>query len=338
MQRRHMLLPALVGLLALCAIAPLAHATPPSSEVPLPTQAAHTSRQDREGAARAIIREGERANDVTDPAGALALFEKAIEQYPDTEVVRFAYVRKAETLVYLDRCDEAIQLGRWVIEKYPKTKPACWAQFWVGQALLKKGERLAGMTALRGVNGLLPDRNDLTPLDLSRWVLGELCEPQYLLHKDIGDVMSFLGMGRDDAQSRAEVYAILAAYRGRDGRIDRGNSFIGRLERECADQKVEQDWAKAKVAASYLDKAGTDGEFVNLAIGMLQPILTNNNDDAAAQGCLSLARFYRRGNLSAKAEEVLRAGKERFLATSHGAEILYELATLLTKQRRDTEA
>jgi len=58
----------------------------------------------REIAAHSLLAEGEKLNEATQPAAALEIFERVAREYPETEAGMFAQFRRAETLVFLDRC------------------------------------------------------------------------------------------------------------------------------------------------------------------------------------------------------------------------------------------
>jgi tetratricopeptide (TPR) repeat protein len=249
----------------------------------LPAQSADRA---REVADYALLAEGEKLNEATQPAAALEIFERVAKEYPDTESGMFAQFRRAETLVFLGQCTEAIARARMVIDAYPNTSVAAWSQYAIGQALLKQqGQPGEAVRALRGVKSMLPNKLDLGALEGSRVVLARLIEQHYGFSEKMDPLApaSFLEVARNDSKGKAELYAILAFHWGRAGRIDLANPVLDRIAQECPEEKDELEWAKAEVGMGYLNGHSEGDEFCRLAIDLLNPVLSSSvpNDESA---------------------------------------------------------
>jgi len=229
-----------------------------------------------------------------------------------------------------------------VIETYPNTVVAAWSQFSIGHALLKQqGRPDEAVQAFRKVKGMLPNKLDLGALEGSRVVLAQLMQQHYGLSEktDPLAMASFLGVDRNDAKAKAELYAILAFHWGRSGRIDLANPVLARLSQECPEERDELEWAKAEVGIGYLNVHVEGDEFCKLAIELLKPVLSSGvPNDESAKAAICLGRFYKRSGKYAEAAGVLEGAIERHIDTAHAAEMLYELATVLRKQAKNEEA
>ena len=295
----------------------------------------------REVAARLLFAEGDKLRESTDPGGALAIFQRVIKDYPGTDSADFAHFRCAEALIQLGKCGEALTLAQSVIDKNPKTIVAAWCQYAIGQALLKNGDEYGGIAALRKIKQTLPDHLDLGPLRESRQILGALCERRLGSRMDLLDLAEYLGVDKSNTTERAELYAIVGAYKGRDGHIELASPVLEKLAAECPKETDELEWARSEVAMSYLDSpTAGGGNFAKLATEMLAPLLKPDAtpNDQAGKACLCLARYYMRGKMDEKALQTLREGSETLLGTVRGPEILYELGRALTRAGKIEEA
>jgi len=303
---------------------------------------ANSADRAREIAAHSLLAEGEKLNEATQPAAALEIFERVAKEYPDTEAGMFAQFRRAETLVFLDRCTEAIARAQMVIDAYPNTVVAAWSQYAIGQALLKQqGRPDDAVQAFRKVKGMLPNKLDLGALEGSRVVLAQLMQQHYGFSEktDPLAMASFLGVDRNDAKSKAELYAILAFHWGRAGRIDLANPVLARLSQECPEESDELEWAKSEVGIGYLNVHNEGDEFCKLAIELLKPVLSSGvPNDESAKAALCLARFYKRSGKYAESAGLLEGAIAKHIETAHASEMLYELATVLRKQAKNDEA
>jgi len=295
----------------------------------------------REIAAHSLLAEGEKLNEATQPAAALGIFERVAREYPETEAGMFAQFRRAETLVFLDRCTEAIARAQMVIETYPNTVVAAWAQWCIGRALISEGRVSDGVEALRKVAEILPDRSDLTPFDYARLELGSLCETHIQRSGNILDAAKCLRVDASDSKSRAEILATVAAYRGKDGRIDLAYPLLRRLAEECPSESMEIEWARTQVATAYLRSRNCKREELSArAVELLEPIASTGRagDDVVAKATLWLARYYKVNGEPKRAAELLQPAIERCLNTSHGAEMLYELGLVLARVGKSAES
>jgi len=303
---------------------------------------AHSADFQREKDARALLAEGEKLNEATQPAAALEIFERVAKEYPDTESGMFAQFRRAETLVFLGQCTEAIARARMVIDAYPNTPVAAWSQYAIGQALLKQqGRPDEAVRALRKVKSMLPNKLDLGALEGSRIVLAQLIQQHYGFSESMDPLApaSLLEVARSDSKGKAELYAIVAFHWGRAGRIDLANPVLDRIAQECPEEKDELEWAKAEVGMGYLNIHNEGDSFVKLATDLLMPVLSSPApNDQSAKAAICLARFYKRSGKYAEAAGVLKGAIEKHIDTAHAPEMLYELASVLRKQGENDEA
>lgn len=290
--------------LRLCAIVTLLAALP-SLAADLPTEVA----------ARALLGEAEKLIELSKPEGALPILDKVQAEYAGTEAAAFAELRRAFCFMYLGRLDEAIATARAIVAANPRTVLACWAQCVVGESLVKKKSIAEGVAELLQVSDMLPDRNDLGPLDKAMGVLGRVCTKSVGEKADPADALAVLGLSRSDVRDKARAFAIMAAYRAQQGRIDLANPILDRLATECPYEMAEFEWAQTAVAIAYLKKTDSKGEFGPDVADRLSRLAVSSgaSDHVMARVHLALARYYEKNDDPASALLVLESSKDRFL-------------------------
>jgi tetratricopeptide (TPR) repeat protein len=230
-----------------------------------------------------------------------------------------------------------MEIDRALIEKHPGTVLACWAQYGIAAMI---GSSPEGIAAMRKVKEMLPNRADLTSLDLSRVVLGDWCGRYLTGRQDVLDAAEFLGLDRNDPKQKAEALAIVAAHFARTQSLEKAKPILDRLLSECPGEREEVEWAKVEAAIACIDGRECTEEYQHLAVGYLTPysVLTLSEDDEAAKACLALARYYKRNGRVDEAVAVLKHAVERHSNTSRGAQVLYEYGSALDKQGKSEDA
>lgn len=277
---------------------------------------------------------------VTDGSRAKKTFERVLKDYPTTKAAGAAECCLLDPLWRLGFLDNAIRAAKSSAAKHPNTAAAAWAQLRVGELLASAGpEELENAAReLRNVAAMLPDRADLGPLNESRMVLGRLCEDYLANHADVVDAAEFLGLDKTDPKAKAETLATVAAFRGRLGKIEAVLPLLDRLARECPGESEEINWVRCRTAIAYLESSGCQGEFAPTPLKWLSDVPIRGGDDLAAEACLWQARYYSAHGPLSLAVSVLKDGRERYLDTAHGAEVVYGLGLLLERQGESAEA
>lgn len=290
-------------------------------------------------AARTLMGEAEQLIELGHPAEALVVLDKIQANYPETGEVPWAILKHACCYMHLKRPDDALAVARGIVEAYPGTLLACWAQTAVGEALVEKNNVAQGIIELLKVEDMLPDRGDLAPLESAMGILGRVCTKYIGANDDPLGASSILGLSSTDAKARGKVLALMAVYRSRQGRIDLANPILDRLAAECPGETSRLEWAKTHVATFYLSQCGNAGEFSNDTAERLSRLVSTSraSDAAAASAHLALARYHKNRGDIASATAMLESAAEKCQGTQHNAEILYELADLLNKQGRYQE-
>lgn len=267
-------------------------------------------------------------------------FQTILKYYPETNAAAVAEQCLPDALICLGRLDDAVSMAKSVVAKHPNTITAAYAQVRVGESMARAGSEEAGNAAreLSKVAAMLPDRTDLGPLNESRLTLGSLCEQFIANRNDVIDAVELLGKERNDIKAKAEVLATVAAYRSRKGDIKDAVPLLDQLIRGCPGELQEINWARCRVAISYLRANGCQGAFAPTALGWLREVPTTQGDALAAEACLWQARYHAVHGPVSDAVSVLEDGKPLYLNTAHGAEILYGLGCALEGSGKHDEA
>lgn len=91
-----------------------------------------------------------------DAAGALTLFTKVVTQYPASTFVMDARVRQGDCQYVLKDFKKAAATYRDVLKKYAGKEGADYAQYQLGQALIRGGDTAAGVGELQGLGKAFP--------------------------------------------------------------------------------------------------------------------------------------------------------------------------------------
>lgn len=267
------------------------------------------------------------------------LYQRILKHYAGTRAARIADYSYAYSLVACKSLDEAVARAKSIIAHYPGTADAAWARVVLGRALTRtSNDRPAAIRELRNVASTLPDRADLGPFHQSRWTLGQWCE-QYLAGRgNVLDAVQYLGLDKTDPKARAETLAIVAAYRAGDRNFDSALPVLERLAKECPSETDEINWARCRVAAAYLKQNNYAGPLAPRVVDWLKAVPKRTGDDLSAEACLWLARYYSAHGLLSDAVAVLQEGKQKYLETARGAQVLYSLGSLLDRQGKRAEA
>jgi TolA-binding protein len=137
-------------------------------------------------------------NDADPREEAMRLFQQVLLQYPTSEVAKWAELRAAICLYYLQRYQDAADACQSIVDKYPGELVAAWAQFHKALAINDLGNYSAAAQEFAKVEDYanLPDHG---PIDYARHRAGRTFAE---LERKIGYKATFVTFGVDPQDRR----------------------------------------------------------------------------------------------------------------------------------------
>lgn len=210
-----------------------------------------------EAEALQLLKQAEHYVEIHNAAKALPLLEQLLFTYPETSSVPWAKLRIVDCYHQQNQFDVAVQKATDLVQQYPETPLAAWAQFSIGAALAAKGtEDYRAVAELIKVVDEYTNLTDDGPIKQARVKLGEVVYRISLYDPAFANADKFMGTQTDNPRRKARALALQAAVYAQMNKFTEAIDQYDQLVKMYPDQNKEVSRAAYDLAKRYLEFLG----------------------------------------------------------------------------------
>lgn len=287
----------------------------------------------------------------TRPDVAISIFDSIIQQYPNSEMVRWAKLKKIECLLYQSKYAQAQIIADDIIIKWPNQTISAWAQWFKGVACLGVMDYLRSYREFRKVVDIYKDLDDKGPAFDARLKFGEIRTRAAELAKtgqNIGDVLT---LAADNSQTSLTLGTSILASKEWFGEGDGGDlaTAVGSynlLAAQYPNEKLSLALSALAIGERYLKSYANGKRTVAeddsaLMEQVLSSAVTMAPQDVyiITRAKLNLARFHCLViNNPSQSLEILSSIPQIGMPSDLGPEVLWMMANSQTSARKIKES